>query len=162
MKVNLIAVSIPSRDEIIRNCLLISCPLCGRDAYQLNRDGGKHFWCGYHSVNDGIAGGQEVAWGQSLSKTRMQPHNFREMVNELRNTAERYQGCQQLREQISDVVDKYIAIDKDEKLRQKCLVMFIKRLCSSLKRAKPESKVVREAAEYLKENRLISTSDIIR
>lgn len=161
MEVKLIAVANPGRDEIIRDGWLISCPRCGRDAHQLNRGGGKHIWCGC-TENDGIAGTQEVAWGESLSKTRMQPHNFREMVNELRNAAEKYQGCQQLREQIGEIVDRYIAIDKDERLRQKCLVMFIKRLCSSLKRAKPESKIVREATEYLTKNRLISTSDILR
>ncbi|HBT4785538.1 TPA: hypothetical protein MB364_000840 [Klebsiella variicola subsp. variicola] len=100
--------------------------------------------------------------GESASKGTLLPHNRRELVNELRDTALKYQGCQQLREQINGVLDKYTVTNQKDLLRQKCLVMWVRRLAYSLKHAKPESKLVADAMTYLKDNNLISVGDCLR
>ncbi|HDT4288930.1 TPA: DUF551 domain-containing protein [Enterobacter hormaechei subsp. xiangfangensis] len=40
---------------------------------------------------------------------KLPPHVYRELVNSLRDTAVKYQGCQQLREQISETLSQVIA-----------------------------------------------------
>ena len=39
---------------------------------------------------------------------KLPPHIFRELVNRLRDTAVKYQGCQQLREQLSRTLQEVI------------------------------------------------------
>lgn len=102
-------------------------------------------------------------WAEELeSSIRKLAEQPQELVNELRDTALKYQGCQQLREQINGVLDKYTVINQKDLLRQKCLVMWVRRLAYSLKHAKPESKLVADAMTYLKDNNLISVGDCLR
>ncbi|MEE6930146.1 hypothetical protein Q0P75_25560, partial [Escherichia coli O2:H6] len=42
------------------------------------------------------------------------------------------------------------------------LVMLIKRLASSLKAVKPDSCVVREAQDWLRDRKLVSITDVLR
>ncbi|WP_195322222.1 hypothetical protein [Klebsiella grimontii] len=96
----------------------------------------------------------------------MKDHEIRELVNQLRDVAIKYHGAGQLREQIACVVRAYMLQDgtlTNEDTRQVDeLTMWIKRLVRSLKNANPDSKLPREAMDYLTAKGLISVGDALR
>lgn len=44
----------------------------------------------------------------SIEKAVLKPHEFRELVNDLRDTAVKYAGAQSLREGIAHTLSKYV------------------------------------------------------
>lgn len=73
------------------------------------------------NMNDDYADYQTAQWLKELRRRRatmqaepvnqrytLPPHIYRELVNQLRDTAVKYQGCQQLREQLSETLSTVI------------------------------------------------------
>lgn len=52
-----------------------------------------------------------------MMKAKLPPHHYRELVNALRDTAEHYNGAQQLRARLAAVVSLYIGIEDTDPTR---------------------------------------------
>lgn len=98
----------------------------------------------------------------------MKDHQIRELVNELRDIAVEYHGTQQLRERIARTVRAAMlqgadgALTNEDTKRVGELVMWVKRLAHSLRKANPDSKLQSDAMDYLSRKGLIGVEDILR
>lgn len=98
----------------------------------------------------------------------MKDHQIRELVNELRDIAVEYHGTQQLRERIARTVRAAMlqgadgTLTNEDAKRVGELVMLVKRLAHSLRKANPDSKLQNDAMDYLSRNGLIGVEDVLR
>ncbi|MCK7051055.1 hypothetical protein L8Q43_22460, partial [Enterobacter roggenkampii] len=83
--------------------------------YELTREEYKRRFMEEDNFNDTFRGGWNACRATMLqgaepvtTACKLSPHVYRELVNSLRDTAVKYQGCQQLREQISKTLSQVI------------------------------------------------------